>query len=44
MDEITKLKSGPPQQGYTDDQWKQYIDSNEALAKNYLSYARSLRR
>lgn len=44
MDEITKLKSGPPQQGYTDDQWKQYIDSNEALAKNYLSYAKSLRR
>ena len=44
MDEITKLKSGPPQQGYTDDQWKQYIDSNEALAKNYLSYAKSLKR
>ena len=44
VDEITKLKSGPPQQGYTDDQWKQYIDSNEQLAKNYLSYARSLKR
>src|SRR4029079_19583612 len=44
MHALTKLKSGPPQQGYTDDQWKQYIDSNEALAKNYLSYARSLRR
>jgi len=44
MDEITKLKSGPPQQGYTDDQWKQYIESNEGLAKNYLSYARSLKR
>ena len=44
MDEITKMKSGPPQQGYTDDQWKQYINDNEALAKNYLSYAKSLRR
>jgi len=44
MDEITKLKSGPPQQGYTDDQWKQYIDNNEQLAKNYLSYAKSLKR
>jgi hypothetical protein len=44
MDEIAKLKSGPPQQGLTEDQWKQYIDSHEALAKNYLSYAKSLKR
>ena len=44
MDEITRLKSSPPQQGYTDDQCKQYIDNNEQLAKNYLSYARSLKR
>ncbi len=42
--EIAKLKSGPPQQGYTDDQWRQYIESNEGLAKNYLSYARALKR
>lgn len=42
--EIAKLKSAPPQQGYTDDQWKQYIESNEQLAKNYLSYARALKR
>src|SRR5216117_3516726 len=40
VDEITKLKSGPPQQGYTDDQWKQYIESNDQLAKQYLAYAR----
>jgi tetratricopeptide (TPR) repeat protein len=44
VDEITKLKSGPPQQGYTDEQWKQYIDNNDQLAKSYLSYARSLKR
>ncbi len=44
VDEIAKLKSGPPQQGYTDEQWKQYIDSNDQLAKSYLAYARSLRR
>src|SRR5204863_3605175 len=44
IDEITKLKSGPPQQGYTDDQWKQYIESNDQLAKQYLSYARALKR
>ena len=42
--EIAKLKSSPPQQGYTDDQWKQYITANEQLAKNYLSYARALKR
>jgi predicted Zn-dependent protease len=42
--EIAKLKTSPPQQGYTDDQWKQYITSNEQLAKNYLSYARALKR
>jgi tetratricopeptide (TPR) repeat protein len=44
VDEITKMKSGPPQQGYTDEQWKQYIESNDQLAKSYLSYARSLKR
>ncbi len=44
MDEITKLKSQPPQQGYTDEQWKQYIESNDQLAKSYLSYAKTLKR
>jgi hypothetical protein len=42
--EIGKLKGTPPQQGYTDDQWKEYINSNAELAKNYLSYARALKR
>ena len=44
VDEIAKMKSQPPQQGYTDEQWKQYVDSNEQLARQYLSYARSLKR
>jgi len=44
VDEIAKLKSSPPQQGYTDDQWKQYIDRNDQLAKSYLAYARALKR
>jgi tetratricopeptide (TPR) repeat protein len=44
IDEISKLKAGPPQQGYTDEQWRQYIQTNEELAKNYLSYARALKR
>ena len=34
----------PPQQGYTDQQWRDYVDGNDKLAKNYLSYAKSLKR
>jgi len=44
VDEIAKLKNSPPQQGYTDEQWRQYIESNDQLAKSYLAYARSLKR
>ena len=42
--EIAKLKNSPPQQGYTDAQWRDYIDGNDKLAQNYLSYAKSLKR
>ena len=38
------MKSGPPQQGFTDEQWKQYIEGNDQRAKNYLSYAKALKR
>ena len=44
LDECGKLKNAPPQQGYTDKDWKAYVSSNEDLAKNYLSYAKSLKR
>jgi tetratricopeptide (TPR) repeat protein len=44
VDELAKLKSVPPQQGYTEDQWKNYVDENDKLAKSYLAYARSLKR
>ena len=44
IDEIAKLKSGPPQQGYTDEQWKDYIQKNDDLANQYLRYARALKR
>jgi len=44
MDEITKMKGQPPQQGYTDEQWKQYTDNNAQLANSYLAYARNLKR
>ena len=44
IDQLGKMKAGPAQQGKTDEQWKQYIDSNDQLAKTYLSYAQSLKR
>src|SRR5215831_6941443 len=44
LDECGKLKNSPPQQGYTDKAWKDYVTGNEALAQNYLSYAKSLKR
>ncbi len=44
VDELAKLKAQPPQQGYTDEQWRQYLDSNDQLAKTYLAYAKSLKR
>ena len=44
LDECGKLKNSPPQQGYTDKDWKAYVANNEALAQNYLSYAKSLKR
>lgn len=44
IDQLGKMKSQPAQQGKTDEQWKQYIDSNDQLAKTYLSYAQSLKR
>jgi hypothetical protein len=44
IDQLGKMKAQPAQQGKTDDQWKQYIDSNDQLAKTYLAYAQSLKR
>jgi len=44
IDQLGKMKSQPAQQGKTDEQWKQYIDSNDQLAKTYLSYSQSLKR
>ncbi len=43
VDITARLKTQPPQNGYSDEQWKQYVESNEQLAKSYLSYARSLK-
>jgi hypothetical protein len=42
VDVTARLKAQPPQQGYTDEQWKQYIETNDQLAKSYLAYAKSL--
>ena len=43
VDIATRMKSQPPPAGYSDEQWKQYIEGNEGLARNYLNYAKSLR-
>ena len=43
-DQLAKMKAQPAQQGKTDEQWKQYIDTSDQLAKTYLSYAQSLKR
>jgi len=44
IDECAKMKNLPPQQGYTDAQWKDVVDGYDKLAKNYQSYAKSLKR
>src|SRR5256884_6793519 len=38
IEQLGKMKAQPAQQGKTDEQWKQYIDSNDQLAKTYLAY------
>ena len=44
VDQTTRMKGLPPQQGYTDEQWRQYVEENDKLAKSYLAYARALKR
>jgi hypothetical protein len=44
VDYLTKLKGLPPQQGFTDADWRKYVADNEGTAKAYLAYARSLKR
>src|SRR5262249_16134970 len=44
IDQCAKMKNGPPQQGYTNAQWKEVVERYDSLAKNYQSYAKSLKR
>jgi hypothetical protein len=44
VDYLSKLKGQPPQQGYTDDQWRKYVADNDKVARDYMAYARSLKR
>lgn len=44
VDQTTRLKGQPPQQGFTDEAWKQYVDSNDRRARDYLNYARALKK
>lgn len=38
-----KLKGQPAPAQYTEDQWKQYVDSTDSAARSILAYARSVR-
>jgi hypothetical protein len=43
VDQIGKLRAGPPPTSHTDVQWKSYLDSTEAAAKSILTYTKSVR-
>src|SRR5262249_24598436 len=40
VDAIAKKRSTPPPAGYTDAQWKQYLDTLDNSAKGLLTYAK----
>jgi hypothetical protein len=44
LDAVIKLKTLPPQQGFTDDQWREYLADMDARAKAHLSYAKASKR
>jgi hypothetical protein len=43
VDGVGKMRGQQPPPGYSDDQWKQYLDSLEQNAKSLLSYAKSIK-
>jgi hypothetical protein len=43
VDQVGKMRSTPPPTTHTDAQWKSYLDSTEAAARNILSYTMSIR-
>ena len=43
VDSVAKKKNEPPPMGYSDDQWKQYLESLDNSAKMLLTYAKGIR-
>jgi tetratricopeptide (TPR) repeat protein len=43
LDTVEKMKTQPVPAQYTEQQWKEYIDSNEQVAKAMLAYTKSLK-
>jgi tetratricopeptide (TPR) repeat protein len=41
---IAQLKNSPPAAGYSDKDWKDYLDQSEVQAKQYVSYAKGMKR
>ena len=43
VDQVGRMKTEAPPAQYTDAQWKDYLQSTEAAAKNILNYAKGVR-
>ena len=43
VDSVAKKRNEPPPMGYTDDQWKQYLDSLDGSARMLLTYAKGIK-
>ena len=43
VDITARMKTQPPQSGFTEEQWKAYLESTDQAAKSMLAYAKSIR-
>ena len=43
IDVTARLRSQPPQSGFTEQQWKDYLESTDQAAKSMLNYAQTVR-
>lgn len=43
VDAVTKMKTQPAPANYSEEQWKQYVESTDGAAKSILNYAKSIK-
>ena len=43
VDSVAKMKDQPPPPQFSEDQWKQYLESTDAAAKGILNWVKSIR-